>query len=90
MRTRRVELATVPLIVVGALSVVAWVLGATRHLWASREPGAALPYGVTFRGGETFFFSMPVGWWLDNGLWIFLAALGLAMLADRLGKGAPR
>ena len=90
MTSRRVTVATVPLIVAGALSVVAWVLGATRYLWASREPGPSHPYGVRFRGGDTFFFSTPVGWWLDNGLWIFAAALGLAVFADLLGKRARR
>lgn len=90
MSAPRVRLATVPLVVVGALSVVGWALGMTRHLWALREPDPAHPYGVRFRGGETFYFSTPVGWWLENGLWIFFAALGVALLGDLLSKRPRR
>ena len=90
MRPLRVRLATVPLLIAGGLWVVAWGLGITRHWWASRAPSPAHPYGVRFRGGETFYFSTPVGWWFDNGLWVFFAALGVAALAARLGNRRPR
>lgn len=90
MSSRLVRPAAVPLVVAGGLSIVAWVLGITRHRWASRVPDSEHPYGVRFRGDEMFFFSTPVGWWLDNGLWVFFAALTVAVLADLRAKKAPR
>jgi hypothetical protein len=61
------------------LFVVWWLAGLSRHLWAARSPSASHPYGVRFKGGQIFYFSHPVGLFMDHFLWLFFLVLGIVL-----------
>ena len=64
-----------------ALTFVAFqIISADRERWAVRIPDEAHTYGIRFRSSVDLFFTPQVGWFVDHGLWIFLA-LGIAAIA---------
>lgn len=86
VRKRFAPIAWALFIPVDALSIAGWALGITRRLWASSETAGYATYAVRFRSGETFFFHPVIGWWLQNGLWVFFAAFCLLAMAESLSR----
>jgi len=57
------------------LFVAWWIAALLRHLWAPRSPSVSHPYGVTFKGGQVFYFPQAVGIFMNYFLWFFFAVL---------------
>jgi hypothetical protein len=75
---------------VGGLAAAALIafqfIGATRQRWAVQIPDDAHSYGIRFKGGVDLFFTPAVGWFLDHGLWIFVAIGLAAVVAEWIGR----
>lgn len=61
------------------LFAVWWLAGLSRRSWAARSPSPSHPYGVRFKGGQVFYFSDPVGIFMDHFLWVFFLVLGIVL-----------
>ena len=64
-----------------------WLLGFTSRWWAPQSADPTRPYAVRFRGGLVYYFRPAVGWFVENGLWLFFALLGVMLLIMWLNRG---
>jgi len=73
-------------VLAGVVFALSWVVGVTRDRWSTPTPDALHTYPVRFKGGYELFFRAALGWFLNYALWLFLAAVLLAVLAEWVGR----
>jgi hypothetical protein len=73
------RLAVVVLVVTFADFAVDWLLMMTINGWAHQSP--TLNHSYQFHmNGSTYYLSPSVGWYLDNGVWIYFGGFALCFL----------
>ena len=57
-----------------------WLLGITSRWWAPQSPDAIRSYTVHFKGGIVYYYRPAVGWFVENGIFLLFALLGVMLL----------
>ena len=60
----------------GLIIAAYWLAAGGPRNWAVTIPDAAHTYGIRTHRGVDLFFRPPVGWFIEYGFWLFLAAAG--------------
>lgn len=73
---------TIAAYVAGLLLSVYWVLAGAQRLWGVTIPDVVHTYGIRTRRGVDLYFRPAVGWFIEYGFWVFLAAAVVAVLVE--------
>jgi hypothetical protein len=84
--------APLPVRIVWWLNVVLFMtyigVAVSSQWWAPQSSSPSHPYGVRFRGGDTYFYPTALGWFMDKYFfWIFIG-LGVVMGLMKAGHDA--
>jgi len=77
-------------VVAVCLFAALWLLGFTSPWWAPRSPDPIHSYPVHFKGGVTYYYAVPVGWFVDNGLWVCFSLLAALLVVVWLYRSEVR
>ena len=78
------SLAVVTLVLTFTNFVVGALLTFTINRWAHQFPTAGHLYQFRMKFGRTYYLSPPLGWYLDNFLWIYFGGFALFFLIASL------
>ncbi len=73
---------TIGAYVAGLILAVYWVLAGAQRIWAVTIPDVVHTYGIRTRRGVDLYFHPAVGWFIENGFWVFLGAAVVAVLVE--------
>lgn len=63
-----------------------WVTAGAQRNWGVTLPDDLHTYGIRNRRGADLFFRPEVGWFIEHGFWIFLAAAVVAILVEAIAR----
>jgi hypothetical protein len=63
-----------------------WVTAGAQRNWGITIPDDFHTYGIRNRRGADLFFRPEVGWFIEHGFWIFLAAAAVAVVVEVVAR----
>ena len=67
-----------------------WVTAGAQRNWGVTIPDDLHTYGIRNRRGADLFFRLEVGWFIENGFWVFLGAAVVAVLVEAVVRASSR
>lgn len=63
-----------------------WVTAGAQRNWGLTIPDDLHTYGIRNRRGADLFFRPEIGWFIEHGFWIFLAAAVVAVIVEVVAR----
>lgn len=74
----------------GLILAVYWVLAGAQRIWSVTIPDVVHTYGIRNRRGVDLYFRPAVGWFIENGFWVFLGAAVAAVLVEAVVRATSK